>query len=588
MKKNDIIHLTIEDISTNGEGIGKYNGMPFFVPQAVIGDKIIAGITKLKKHYGFARLISIEEPSLDRVTPRCTVAAKCGGCSLMQMSYEKQLVWKERVCDNALLRIGGIAHEALMKAKEPIVGMEEPYHFRNKSQYPVGRDRDGHVVIGFYAMRSHRIIPLVSEVDLENDSVPSQGKKRVNKKNKEVKTWEIAHDTCSEAAGCRIAQKDDRNILLMILRYILKNHVSVYDEISGRGLIRHILIRHGLSTGEVMVCLVLNGKHLPFQEELIAALRDRFGICSLVINVNTRRDNVILGDHTYVLWGRSMIRDSLLGRTFFISAKSFYQVNPVQTEKLYRKAMEYAGLTGHESVWDLYCGIGTISLCMAEAAGRVIGIEVVPEAVRDAEENAVQNGITNVEFIQGKAENLLYEVLFTYGKPDVVIVDPPRKGLDEEAIRVILKAAPERLIYVSCNPATLARDIKLLDGYVLEKYTAFDQFCHSGHVETCVLLVRESISDDDMVSIKVDLNGISLDQGRYVPPAKPAYKNIKQWIFDKYGFNVSTLYIAQIKDKVGLEKRKNYNPGSGEGKVLVCPPEKEKAIMDAFRHFNLI
>ena len=503
MKKNDIIHLTIEDISTNGEGIGKYNGMPFFVPQAVIGDRIMAGITKLKKHYGYARLISVEEASLDRVTPCCMVAAKCGGCSLMNLSYEKQLAWKERVCDNALLRIGGIAHEALMKAKEPIVGMEEPYHFRNKSQYPVGRDRDGHVVIGFYAMRSHRIIPLVSEADIQNDIVFSSGKKRVDKKNKEVKSWEITCDTDSEAAGCRIAQKDDRNILLVILSFILKNHVSVYDEVSGKGMIRHILIRHGLSTGEVMVCLVLNGNHLPHQEELIGALRGRFGICSLVVNVNTRRDNVILGDHTFVLWGRNVIRDRLLGHTFDISAKSFYQVNPVQTEKLYRKAIEYAKLTGRETVWDLYCGIGTISLCMAGAAEKVIGIEVVPEAVRDAGKNAGQNGITNVEFIQGKAEDLLDEVLSAHGKPDVVIVDPPRKGLDEEAIRVILKAAPGRLIYVSCNPATLARDIKLLEGYALKKYTAFDQFCHSGHVEACCLLTKTSRAQSEFTAAAV-------------------------------------------------------------------------------------
>ena len=463
MKKNDIVHLTIEDMGTNGEGIGKYNGMPFFVSGAVIGDRITAGITKLKKHYGYARLINIEQPSPDRVDPCCSVAAACGGCSLMHVAYERQLAWKEAVCDNALRRIGGIEEAHLSAIKKPITGMEEPFCFRNKSQYPVGRDREGHIVIGFYAKRSHRIIPLVYEED--NKAVLRE--------------------------YCWIAQPEDGAILQTILSVVLEQAVSVYDEQTGEGMLRHILIRHARKTGEVMVCLVINGSTFPAKEQLVGALQGKYGICSIVSNSNRRRDNVILGEETRLLWGKDKICDLLLENRFLISARSFYQVNPGQTEKLYQQAIWYANLTGEEYVWDLYCGIGTISLCMARQAKQVIGIEVVPEAVADARENAGLNGIDNVLFLEGRAEDLLDEVLASYGSPDVVVVDPPRKGLDEEAIRVILAAGPKRLVYVSCNPATLARDIKLLSGYSLESYGAYDQFCHSSHVETVVLLSRE-------------------------------------------------------------------------------------------------
>ncbi len=462
MKKNDIVHLTIEDMSTNGEGIGKYNGMPFFVPQAVIGDRITAGITKLKKNYGYARLMDLKEPSPARVNACCKVSSKCGGCTLMHLSYEKQLAWKESLCDNALQRIGGIPVEQLVKIKHPIVGMEEPYHFRNKSQYPVGRDRDGHIVIGFYAKRSHRIIPLVCEQD-----------------GKVVFKQE-----------CKIAQKSDGDILQAVLSFVLQNKISVYDEKTGEGLLRHILIRHALHTGQVMLCLVINAKTFLFEKELIHLLKGRYGICSIVCNINTRRDNVILGEKTKWLWGEEKIVDELLGNRFFISARSFYQVNPQQTKQLYQKAIEYAALTGKESVWDLYCGIGTISLCMARHAKQVIGIEVVSEAIMDAKENARLNQIDNVIFFEGKAEDLLDDVLVRYGRPDVVVVDPPRKGLDERAIEVIMQASPDRLVYVSCNPATMARDIRLMEGYVPTSYGAYDQFCHSTHVETVVLMSK--------------------------------------------------------------------------------------------------
>ena len=512
LKKNDEIRLTIEDMGVNGEGIGKYDGMPFFVPKAVIGDRIVAGITKLKKHYGYARLIAIEEPSADRVRPRCPLAGSCGGCSLMHLSYEKQLLWKEAQVENDLRRIGGIPEDILKKAKRPVIGMEDPYHFRNKSQYPVGADKDGNTVVGFYAAHSHRIVPV---------------------------------------EDCRIAQPMDMPILRAVLKYMDETGVGPYDETTGRGLLRHILIRHGLRTGEIMVCLVVNGESLPKAEILIGYFCGlRFGdealditpedmlyknavsdpdfdtvssaphIASIVLNANTRRDNVILGTRTKVLWGKERIRDELLGNTFSISARSFYQVNPLQTERLYMKAVEYAGLTGKETVWDLYCGIGTISLCMARDAKRVVGIEVVPEAVRDAGENARLNAIKNVSFVEGKAEDIVaaygsrsasrdtkekhpeVSKKANFGKrppfalpdPDVIVVDPPRKGLDEITIRAMLSAAPDRIVYVSCNPSTLARDVKLLrdGGYELVEYTPVDQFGHSWHVETVVLLTKQN------------------------------------------------------------------------------------------------
>lgn len=478
MKKNDEIRLTIEDMGVNGEGIGKYDGMPFFVPNAVIGDKIVAGITKLKKHYGYARLISIEEPSPDRVEPRCPLAGKCGGCSLMALSYEKQLEWKESQVYNALHRIGGISEDILQKVKRPIVGMDEPYHFRNKSQYPVGTDKDGNVVIGFYAPHSHRIVPIV------------KGKSGVGRQSKQM-DGQGGDGGIENAIGCQIASPLDVTILNAVLQYMEEAGVAPYDEMTGRGLLRHILTRRGFATREMMVCLVVNGARLPEEERLVEQLSEACPhITSIILNTNTRRDNVILGKKTRTVWGADAIRDVLMGNEYLISARSFYQVNPVQTAKLYQKAIEYAGLTGEEVVWDLYCGIGTIGLSMAQNAKQVIGIEVVPEAVRDAEENVRVNGIENVRFVEGKAEDVLASSIFP--KPDVIVVDPPRKGLDEITVQTMLSVEPERIVYVSCNPATLARDLKVLrdGGYEMVEYTPYDQFGYSSHVETVVLLSR--------------------------------------------------------------------------------------------------
>ena len=521
MHKNETFQTTITDMSINGEGIGKVSGMPFFIAGAVIGDKLTAAVTKLKKTYGYARIISIDEPSINRVVPACSIAGKCGGCSIMSMSYRAQLSWKEGFVANALERIAGISPEEVSRAKRPIAGMDEPWRFRNKSQYPVGRDKDGNITAGFYAPHSHRIVPIVTSG--EN----GVGYRHLNRAEGTVQEPEnngyagnIRIENIRDLeGGCMIAPAADRKILSAVLAYMKTEKVSPYDETTGRGLVRHVLIRHGFSTGQIMVCLIINGDKLPCEEALVKALSGVEGLCSVVINKNTRRDNVILGKKTRAVFGEPFIEDILLGNRFCISARSFFQVNPVQTEKLYQKAMEYACLDGSETVWDLYCGIGTISLSVAHSCREVIGIETVPDAIRDAKENARLNNISNVRFICGDAEDILNRVSdksrlgknpdvrgsrkkeaecnsqdtpARFPDPDVIIVDPPRKGLHPDVVDALIRRAPSRIVYVSCNPSTLSRDLKPLisAGYRLKEYTPYDQFCHSCHVETVVLMSR--------------------------------------------------------------------------------------------------
>ena len=467
MKKNDTFQLDITDLGIGGEGIGKYDGMTFFVKGALPGDRIVAGVTKLKKTYGYARVIEIVEPSPDRVTPICGVAGKCGGCQIMQMDYRAQLAYKARKVADDLMRIGGFSAEEVERVMQPIIGMEEPHHFRNKAQYPVQEDAQGNPIAGFYALRSHRVV--------ENDH-------------------------------CYLGVDVNEDILATVKEYMKQYGISAYDETTGKGLIRHVLIRVGFISHEIMVCLIINGSTLPKSDELVEKLRAIEGMTSISINSNTRRDNVIMGNVTKTLWGQDYITDSIGGIQFQIQPRSFYQVNPVQTEKLYGKALEYAELTGEETVWDLYCGIGTISLFLAQKAKQVYGVEIVPEAIEDAKRNATINGITNAKFYVGKAEEVLpeyYEQGSIHGEkiseadaklktPDVIVVDPPRKGCDEMCLSTMLRMAPKRIVYVSCDPATLARDLKLLcaEGYRLDAVTPVDQFCHSLHVECACKLTR--------------------------------------------------------------------------------------------------
>ena len=472
MNKNDCFKLKITDMGVDGEGIGKYDGMTFFVKDALIGDEILARALKLKKNYGYARVEEILTPSPYRVEPKCPIHRQCGGCQIQALSYQKQLEFKGEKVRNNLLRIGGFSKEELDQVMEPTVGMEEPYRYRNKAQFPVGKDKEGNLITGFYASRTHSIIPVTD---------------------------------------CLLGVSENEEILLAVKNYMQKNHIEPYDEKNGKGLIRHVLIRFGFTTKEIMVCLIINGTKLPNQKELIDALTKVDGMTSISFNVNTRNTNVILGDRTECIWGQAYITDYIhlrKGKDFTttdtaiayqISPQSFYQVNPEQTEKLYSLALEYAGLTGQESVWDLYCGIGTISLFLAQKAKQVYGVEIVPQAIEDARNNASINGITNAEFFVGKAEEVLPEFYEshkgkddTMSRPDVIVVDPPRKGCDRLCLDTILKMQPVRVVYVSCDSATLARDLRILcdGGYELKKVRPVDQFAHTGHVECVVLLTK--------------------------------------------------------------------------------------------------
>lgn len=450
-KKNDMVTVTIEDMGQDGEGIGKVDGFTLFIKDAVIGDVVEAKLMKVKKNYGYARLMKIITPSADRVEPKCSVYRQCGGCQIQALDYQAQLKFKERKVRGNLERIGGFTDIPL----EPIMGMEEPYHYRNKAQFPVGTDKNGEIVTGFYAGRTHDIIP--------------------NTK-------------------CYLGTTVNEEILQVVLEYMKKYNISAYDEAKGKGLVRHILIRTGFASGEIMVCLVINGKKLPKSEKLVESLTKIQGMTSITINTNEKRTNVILGEEIHLLWGRTYIQDNIGDITYRISPLSFYQVNPVQTKKLYETALEYADLKGEETVWDLYCGIGTISLFLAQKAKQVYGVEIVSQAIEDARENARLNGMKNAEFFVGKAEEVLPKLYDQEGiYADVIVVDPPRKGCDEKCLETIVKMQPKRVVYVSCDSATLARDLRYLcdRGYEVKRVRGCDMFPMTGHVETVILMSRK-------------------------------------------------------------------------------------------------
>jgi len=448
--KNDQIEIKIEDIGSEGEGIGKYEGYTLFVKDTVMGDIALVQVMKTGKTFGYAKLLKLITPSEYRCEPKCPIASKCGGCQLQHVTYSKQLEYKEDKVRNCLTRIGGFDSFTM----EPIIGMEEPYYYRNKSQFPVGKDKEGNLEIGFYASRTHSII---------------------------------------DTDQCCIGAEINDEIIVFMRYFIEKYKIEPYEEESHRGLLRHILIRVGFATEEVMVCLVINGTELPHQEELIQGLQKIKGMTSICLNVNKYRTNVILGEKIIPLWGADYITDSIGDIKYRISPLSFYQVNPVQTKKLYDTVLEYADLHGDEVVWDLYCGIGTISLFLAKNAKKVYGVEIVAAAVEDAKTNAQINDITNTEFFIGAVEEVLPGIFKKENsQADIIVVDPPRKGCDQSLLDTILAILPKKIVYVSCDPATLARDLKYLceKGYQLEKVKSVDQFCHSVHVETVVKLKK--------------------------------------------------------------------------------------------------
>lgn len=561
MQKNEMVTVTIEDIGVNGEGIGKVDGYTLFIKDAIIGDVVEAKIMKAKKNYGYARLMKILTPSEDRMeTPVCPMARKCGGCQIQEMKYDRQLKFKEEKVRGNLIRIGEVPEELLAQTMEPITGMEpsegqeQPFHYRNKAQFPIGTDKDGNVIAGFYAGRTHSIIP---------------------------------------NTDCALGVEVNEEILTCILKFMEEYQIPAYDEERHKGLVRHVLIRYGFTTKEIMVCLVINGNKLPHSEILTERLAAIDGMTSITLSINKEKTNVIMGNMIKPLWGQTYITDYIGDVKYQISPLSFYQVNPVQTEKLYGLALEYAGLTGNETVWDLYCGIGTISLFLAKNAKQVYGVEIVPQAIEDAKNNAKINGIQNAEFYVGKAEEVLPGYYKEYAREhggetahaDVIVVDPPRKGCEESLLRTMVDMQPEKIVYVSCDSATLARDVKFLrgNGYEIQRVRAVDQFPHTVHVEAVVLLSQQK--PDDTIEIDLDLDELDATSAEL----KATYQEIKDYVLKEFGLKVSTLYISQIKRKCGIEVGEHYNFSQKENqRVPQCPKEKEDAIRAALEHFAMI
>ena len=542
-RKNDLVTLEIEDCGIDGEGIGKADGFTVFVKDAVIGDTVTAKIIKAKKNYGYGRLMEVLKPSPYRVEPKCEFARQCGGCQLQALSYDQQLVFKTNKVKGHLERIGGFTDIPM----EPIIGMDELFHYRNKAQFPVGRNKEGKIVTGFYAGRTHNII---------------------------------------ENRDCALGVAENKEVLDRVIAHMEKYGIEPYNEATGKGLVRHVLIRYGYFTKEVMVCLILNGNKIPKEEQLVKSLCEIPGMTSITINVNKKHSNVILGEEIRLLWGQEYITDRIGDISYQISPLSFYQVNPMQTQKLYAKALEYADLHGQETVWDLYCGIGTISLFLAQKAKFVRGVEIVPAAIENAKENAKLNGLENTEFFVGKAEEVLpreYKKNGVYA--DVIVVDPPRKGCDETLLETMIEMNPERIVYVSCDSATLARDLKYLcaRGYELRKVCPVDQFGMTVHVETVVLLSQQK--PDDTIEIDLDLDELDATSAEL----KATYQEIKDYVLKESGLKVSSLYISQVKRKCGIEVGENYNlPKSENARVPQCPKEKEDAIKAALKYFAMI
>ena len=448
-QKNDVLTVKIEDMGHDGEGIGKCEGYTLFVKDTVIGDLAEVKVIKAKKNYGYARLMRLIEPSPHRVEPICPVARPCGGCQLQMLDYAEQLRFKEKKIAQNLQRIGGMTEIPM----EPIVGMESPFRYRNKAQFPIGQDKNGKLITGFYAGRTHQIM---------------------------------------ENRNCYLGVEQNEEILNRILAWMEENSVSAYQEETGKGLVRHVLIRFGFTTKEIMVCLVVNGKKLPAEKKLIQSLTELEGMTSITLSVNRERTNVIMGKEIRCLWGQEFITDYIGKVKYQISPLSFYQVNPVQTEILYQTAMDYAGLTGKETVVDAYCGIGTIGIIAADKAKSVIGVELNPASVKDARNNARHNNIGNITFYQNDAERFLNEMQEQNAKADVIFMDPPRAGSTQSFMASAISLNPDRIVYISCNPETLARDLEFLKKhqYTAEKIQPVDMFPFTTHMETVCLLTR--------------------------------------------------------------------------------------------------
>ena len=534
LEKGSVYTAVIDGYSSEGLGIARVNGAVVFVPHAVRGEEIDLRITKVMKTSCAGEIVKIHDPSPERMEPECPYAGKCGGCAYRHLTYPEELWAKRQRVQDALTRIGG-----LDLTVEEILGTKNPEHYRNKSQYPVGADGS----IGFFQARTHKVVPI-----------------------RRCLIQTEAADRTAQAVG----------------EWMRRYKISAYDETTGKGLVRHVCVRVNRK-GESLCCVVVNGNKVPREPELAAyvtaAVPHTVGV---LLNSNTRRGNVVLGDKYRTLFGRNYLMDTLCGLEFKLSMPSFYQVNRDQAEVLYGKALEFAGLTGNETVLDLYCGIGTITLCLAKAAKRVIGAEIVPPAIRDAKENALRNHIENAEFFCGDAADIAAKLESDGLRPDVVTVDPPRKGLAPEVIASVAAMGPEKVVYVSCDPATLGRDVKIFRefGYEAKRAAAVDMFPGTAHVETVVLLSRETNPLTVEVRMEVETGEVK---------EHPTYKRIQEYVQEKYGFKVHTAYIAEVKRMVGLDMHKAPNAvEQKKHEYHPCPPEKVEAIKDALRHFGLI
>ena len=534
LEKGSIYTAVIDGYSSEGLGIARVNGAVVFVPHAVRGEEIDLRITKVMKTSCAGEIVKIHDPSPERMEPECPYAGKCGGCAYRHLTYPEELWAKRQRVQDALTRSGG-----LDLTVEEILGAKNPEHYRNKSQYPVGADGS----IGFFQARTHKVVPI-----------------------RRCLIQTEAADRTAQAVG----------------EWMRRYKISAYDETTGKGLVRHVCVRVNRK-GESLCCVVVNGNKVPREPELAAyvtaAVPHTVGV---LLNSNTRRGNVVLGDKYRTLFGRNYLMDTLCGLEFKLSMPSFYQINRDQAEALYGKALEFAGLTGNETVLDLYCGIGTITLCLAKAAKRVIGAEIVPPAIRDAKENALRNHIENAEFFCGDAADIAAKRESDGLRPDVVTVDPPRKGLAPEVIASVAAMGPEKVVYVSCDPATLGRDVKIFRefGYEAKRAAAVDMFPGTAHVETVVLLSRETNPLTVEVRMEVETGEVK---------EHPTYKRIQEYVQEKYGFKVHTAYIAEVKRMVGLDMHKAPNAvEQKKHEYHPCPPEKVEAIKDALRHFGLI
>ena len=534
LEKGSVYTAVIDGYSSEGLGIARVNGAVVFVPHAVRGEEIDLRITKVMKTSCTGEIVKIHNPSPERMEPECPYAGKCGGCAYRHLTYPEELWAKRQRVQDALTRIGG-----LDLTVEEILGAKNPEHYRNKSQYPVGADGS----IGFFQARTHKVVPI-----------------------RRCLIQTEAADRTAQAVG----------------EWMRRYKISAYDETTGKGLVRHVCVRVNRK-GESLCCVVVNGNKVPREPELAAyvtaAVPHTVGV---LLNSNTRRGNVVLGDKYRTLFGRNYLMDTLCGLEFKLSMPSFYQVNRDQAEVLYGKALEFAGLTGNETVLDLYCGIGTITLCLAKAAKRVIGAEIVPPAIRDAKENALRNHVENAEFFCGDAADIAAKLESDGLRPDVVTVDPPRKGLAPEVIASVAAMGPEKVVYVSCDPATLGRDVKIFRefGYEAKRAAAVDMFPGTAHVETVVLLSRETNPLTVEVRMEVETGEVK---------EHPTYKRIQEYVQEKYGFKVHTAYIVEVKRMVGLDMHKAPNAvEQKKHEYHPCPPEKVEAIKDALRHFGLI